>query len=98
MSTRPGDSPNGHPRRASNPRRTRRVNVVGKGGHVRTVPIPIWVKSKVDAWLAAAAITRGPERKKGKKDVYYRCTGFKGKCGGGPGVEACRSTNHVQKR
>jgi hypothetical protein len=67
MSTLPGDSPNGHPTRASNPRCTRRVSVVGKGGHVRTVPIPIWVNSKVDAWLAAAAITGGPERKKGKK-------------------------------
>jgi integrase len=36
------------------------ADLVGKGGHVRTVPIPIWVQSKVDAWLAAAAITRGP--------------------------------------
>ena len=36
------------------------ADLVGKGGHVRTVPIPIWVKSKVDAWLAAAAITRRP--------------------------------------
>jgi integrase len=36
------------------------ADLVGKGGHVRTVPIPIWVKSKVDAWVAAAAITRGP--------------------------------------
>ncbi len=36
------------------------ADLVGKGGHVRTVPIPIWVKSKVDAWLASAAITRGP--------------------------------------
>jgi integrase len=36
------------------------ADLVGKGGHVRTVPIPIWVKSTVDAWLASAAITRGP--------------------------------------
>ncbi len=36
------------------------ADLVGKGGHVRTVPVPIWVKSTVDAWLAAAAITRGP--------------------------------------
>ena len=36
------------------------ADLVGKGGHVRTVPIPIWVKGTVDAWLAAAAITRGP--------------------------------------
>ena len=36
------------------------ADLVGKGGHVRTVPIPIWVNQAVDAWLAAAAITRGP--------------------------------------
>jgi hypothetical protein len=31
------------------------ANLVGKGGHVRTVPIPTWVKSTVDAWAAARA-------------------------------------------
>lgn len=35
------------------------ADLVGKGGHVRTVPIPTWVKSTVDAWTAAAAITHG---------------------------------------
>ena len=33
---------------------------VGKGGHVRTVPIPMWVKAAVDAWTAVAAVTNGP--------------------------------------
>jgi integrase len=36
------------------------ADLVGKGGHVRTVPIPAWVKSTIDAWTAAAAITEGP--------------------------------------
>ena len=36
------------------------AHLVGKGAHVRTVPIPAWVKSKVDAWMAAAAIAHGP--------------------------------------
>jgi integrase len=36
------------------------VDLVGKGGHVRTVPIPTWVKSHVDAWTTAAAIAQGP--------------------------------------
>jgi integrase len=36
------------------------ADLVGKGGHVRSVPIPAWVKSTVDAWTAAAAITHGP--------------------------------------
>jgi len=36
------------------------ADLVGKGGHVRTVPIPTWVKSHVDAWTAATGITHGP--------------------------------------
>src|SRR2546428_2632794 len=35
------------------------ADLVGKGGHVRTVPIPWWVKSAVDAWTTAAGITDG---------------------------------------
>ena len=34
------------------------ADLVGKAGHVRTVPIPTWVKAAVDAWTAA--ITDGP--------------------------------------
>src|SRR5215831_1900791 len=36
------------------------VDLVGKGGHVRTVPVPTWVKAAVDNWLSAASITAGP--------------------------------------
>ncbi len=36
------------------------ADLVGKAGHVRTVPIPTWVKAAVDAWTGAAAITAGP--------------------------------------
>jgi integrase len=36
------------------------ADLVGKGGHVRTVPIPTWVKAAVDAWTTVAAITNGP--------------------------------------
>ena len=35
------------------------VDLVGKGGHVRTVPVPDWVRNELDEWLAAAAIDRG---------------------------------------
>ena len=35
------------------------VDLVGKAGHMRTVPVPDWVKSELDEWLAAAAIVRG---------------------------------------
>ena len=36
------------------------ADLVGKGGHVRTVPIPGWVKDAVDAWTDAVDITQGP--------------------------------------
>jgi len=35
------------------------VDLVGKGGHIRTVPIPVWVKFALDDWAAAAGITEG---------------------------------------
>jgi site-specific recombinase XerD len=35
------------------------ADLVGKGGHVRTVPIPMWVKTAMDTLTTAAGITRG---------------------------------------
>ena len=35
------------------------VDLVGKGGHIRTVPVPDWVKQAVDEWLLAARIMEG---------------------------------------
>jgi len=35
------------------------VDLLGKGGHVRTVPVPDWVRSELNDWLAAAAIDQG---------------------------------------
>lgn len=35
------------------------TDLVGKGGHIRTVPIPFWVKKAIDAWTEAAKITEG---------------------------------------
>ena len=35
------------------------VDLLGKGGHVRTVPVPDWVRNQLGQWLAAAAIDRG---------------------------------------
>src|SRR5271168_4820954 len=36
------------------------VDLIGKGRHIRTVPVPNWVKETLDAWLAAAGIVSGP--------------------------------------
>jgi integrase len=35
------------------------VDLIGKGGHIRTVPIPGWVKAALDQWMVAARVTEG---------------------------------------
>jgi integrase len=35
------------------------VDVSGKGGHVRTVPVPDWVYGELGAWMEAAGIKTG---------------------------------------
>jgi integrase len=46
------------------------IDLVGKGGRVRTVAVPIWVKQGINAWMTAAKIEEGrllrPLSKSGK--------------------------------
>ena len=35
------------------------VDLIGQGGHIRTVPIPEWGKAALDQWTAAAGVTEG---------------------------------------
>ncbi len=35
------------------------INLFGKGGHIRTVPVPNWVKVALDRWVIAASISEG---------------------------------------
>ena len=35
------------------------VDMVGKARHIRTVPVPDWVKTAIDSWLASAGISEG---------------------------------------
>jgi site-specific recombinase XerD len=36
------------------------ADLIGKGKHIRTVPVPMWAKRAVDEWTTAAAIKGGP--------------------------------------
>ncbi len=36
------------------------ADLSGKAGHIRTVPIPTWVKTAIDVWTTAAGIGTGP--------------------------------------
>jgi integrase len=35
------------------------VDLIGKAGHVRTIPVPSWVKRTVDDWLAGSNVVQG---------------------------------------
>jgi integrase len=35
------------------------VDLLGKAGHIRTVPVPAWVREATDAWQEASGITEG---------------------------------------
>jgi integrase len=35
------------------------ADLLGKAGHIRTVPIPTWVKGAIDEWTNAGGITEG---------------------------------------
>jgi hypothetical protein len=35
------------------------ADLIGKGKHIRTVPMPAWVERAVDAWTEAAGISAG---------------------------------------
>ena len=35
------------------------ADLVGKGGHIRTIPVPDWVKAGIDVWMTASGIRTG---------------------------------------
>jgi len=45
------------------------IDLFGKGGHVRTVPVPEWVKAALDEWLNVARIDAG---------LIFRCVTHSG--------------------
>src|SRR5215472_10937766 len=49
------------------------VDLMGKGGHIRTVPLPDWVKATTDEWVVAAELQTGK---------LFRCVCRAGKCWG----------------
>jgi site-specific recombinase XerD len=55
------------------------ADLIGKGRHMRTIPVPIWVKSAVDEWIDAAKLKNGTLfRAIGKTGKVHGC-GFTAK-------------------
>ena len=50
------------------------ADLIGKAAHIRTVPVPDWVKSALDVWLEVARITAGR---------LFRCVSRRGSIWGG---------------
>ena len=55
------------------------VDLIGKGKHIRTVPVPTWAKRVVDEWTNAASISTG---------ALFRRVGRLGKIWGVPHTES----------
>ncbi len=55
------------------------ADLIGKGGHMRTVPVPGWVKSAVDAWTSSAGLQSGVLFRPVGKTGKVRSTGFTAK-------------------
>ncbi len=52
------------------------ANLVGKGGHILTIPVPDWVKAGIYAWMRAAGITTGTLLRSINKTGRIWGTGF----------------------
>jgi integrase len=63
------------------------VDLIGKAAHVRTVPVPDWVKSAVDGWETSVPIIEGS---------VFRCVSRKGSVWGAGITE--KVIWHVVKR
>jgi integrase len=63
------------------------ADLVGKAAHIRTVPVPDWVKAAVDVWVMSAKVTGGR---------VFRCVNRKGSVWGGGITE--KVIWHVVKR
>ncbi len=62
------------------------IDLAGKAHHIRTVPVPNWVKSAIDSWLASAELSEGR---------VFRCVCRAGKTWGDGATE--RVVWHVMK-
>jgi site-specific recombinase XerD len=55
------------------------ADLIGKGGHMRTIPVPGWVKATVDAWVRSANLQSGVLFRPVGKTGNVRNTGFTAK-------------------
>jgi integrase len=69
------------------------ADLVGKGGHVRTVPVPFWIAAALRTWMAEAKITTGPIFRAINKAGRIAPHGFSPKVIWGAVKQACSACN-----
>src|ERR1700690_1446933 len=52
------------------------ADLIGKGKHIRTVPVPVWAKRAVDEWMMAAGIENGVIFRRVSRLARISCTGI----------------------
>jgi site-specific recombinase XerC len=55
------------------------ADLIGKGRHMRTIPVPCWVKAAVDAWTNAAKLKNGTLFRAIDKSRRVKGGGFRAK-------------------
>lgn len=48
------------------------ADLIGKGKHIRTVPVPVWAKRAVDEWVNATDISDGPISHRRRSGISLR--------------------------
>src|SRR5215831_2143037 len=48
------------------------IDLVGKHGRVRTIPMPTWVKGAIDAWTSAAEFSEGPVLRPVSREARFK--------------------------
>ena len=69
------------------------ADLVGKGGHVRTVPVSFWIAGALRSWMAQAKITEGPIFRAINKAGRIAARGFSPKVIWGVVKQACLACN-----
>jgi len=69
------------------------ADLVGKGCHVRTVPVPFWIADALRAWMTEAKITEGPIFRAINKAGRIAVNGFSPKVIWGVVKQGCQACN-----
>lgn len=76
------------------------IDLIGKHGRVRTIPMPAWVKGAIDSWISAIEFSDGPVLRRVSRGDQVQAAGMSEKvvwqllqvyaaAGGLPGIAPC---------